>query len=784
MAITLTPSTYNGHNINDGTIYKAAFRLAGRGLEAWGNWPTQIVETERTGQTPQFVRHQPQSRDYTLIIHIPSAQNTLTNVNTLKSWFQPSNTAADLVLSDGTNTIRIPCVPVECVPEQTNPDGVWRVVLRATSPAEANSATTDSNEIIANGETSVLTNAGSDKAYPTFTITPNTVMADTNSWIKRRRLVVANRSEMPWTDPIGDGWPVDVAEDAWDTATLQAAGKVLNTLNDVRPILEGAEQYRWLDPSTANATSKLWVNLQMRARKTATLAANIDAVVLTLTASNAEGFFGWPQAGFCVIDSECIQYTARTLTTLTTVRATRNTTAAVHSAGATLYWVEHPFFDIIYDYANAADPAPPDDRKPVIDLATSTNDLFKWTGPFINATDRRSAAWQPLRSDNGFTSDYITLFESGGALRFQDIAPSVSKPNFNNIYLDDPAGVSTASAGISIDEIIQANLRLNIYAIDLGGNEVMVASWDPDQNAVVAANTETLSNVAFRIRLNARNGVLTGSWAAVNASTLAISALITTLDSMSFVCDHDDAKVTGLAIRKADGTVYIRMANGTTQPHLGILEGGQRYHVAYYNNAGTVVFHLMPDDGGVPGAFNTENLDTADGVSVAGLANLGGDALTAARHYWVYAGDLTLRGLIPSIRVLTDGLTDAQDDAPVKTEEYIELDNIVLKRDTTRTPKIVMAAEEVCYLMNLRLKNDTTGDYLDIFYPMKLGQNIVINCEDKRVTDGETGVDIPFVCSPSNPAEWIYLQPGANTISYNETGVVSTTLAWSFRSKF
>lgn len=775
--------SFDGHAINDGVAYSADFYVDDSGtLDTHDSRPVEIAVT---GSFPAHVRMEPEGLTFSIHITIEDTYSQA-RLDELKTWFNPRLGPKVLLATDNAGAGAQRRLTCACIGFSVN-DSINRFVaiMRAASPEwEAATATASSVSITASGQTQVLTNAGNVKTRPTFTITPVTVMADTNSWIKRRRLIIANRSEMPWTDPVGDGWPVDVAEDAWDTATLQGAGKVLNTLDDVRIVMEGEEKYRWFDPVTSNASSKAWINLQMRSRLTATLAVNINAAVTTLSASNANGFFGWPSTGFFVIDNECIQYTARTATTLTIVRGARNTTAAAHSSGATLYWVEHPFLDVIYDYANATDPAPPDDRKPRISLPDSTNSLFVWNAGFINASDRRSAAWQPLVTDDGPTSDWITLEEVGGLLRFRDTTPTATKPNVNNLYLDAPAGIATSAGAISIDEIIQANLRLNIYAIDLGGNEILVTSWDPDVNAVVTTHTATLANNAYRLRLNARNGVLTGSFTPTSAASLALSTSITDLDSLSFVCDQDDATVLGLAVRKFDGTVYIRMAAGGGQPHLGKLESGTRYHIAYYDNGGTTVFHVVTDDGGVPGAFNGDRLDTNDGVSIAGLVNVAGDALTGGRHYWVSQGEVATRGTVASIRVLTDGYSQAQVDAPVKTEEKIDLDNISVAWDSTRTPKIVFAPEETLYLLNVRLKNDTTTDYIDLYFPMKLGQNVQIDCENRRVIDGETGVDIPFIASPSNPSEWISLQPGNNTISYTETGVVATTLAWSFRSKY
>ena len=65
----------------------------------------------------------------------------------------------------------------------------------------------------------------------------------------------------------------------------------------------------------------------------------------------------------------------------------------------------------------------------------------------------------------------------------------------------------------------------------------------------------------------------------------------------------------------------------------------------------------------------------------------------------------------------------------------------------------------------------------------KFGANVTIDCDLKRVIDSETGLDIRFSVAPSNPGKWLTLQPGNNTISYTEVGVVNTTMAWEFRPR-
>lgn len=765
------------------------------------------IESQEPGRSPTHVRTQPQG-DTFLIEAVMLGNFTQAALDTLKKYWSPLEQTADYLVftpEGGGGNRRILGVVESFEKVDTN---LFHIMFRTASGyQEAATATADSHTLTASGQTDALVNDGNLKTYPTFTITPGTVMADTSAQIKRRRAHVANRSESNFSDPVGTGWPIDLGEDAWDTATLQAAGKVLSSLNDVRVILKGREIYCWKDPATSNATTKLWTNLTMRGRKTATLAAAINNSVTTLTVNNSSLLQGWPPTGFFLLNSERIQYTARTSSTMTIVRGSGNTTAASHAAGDTLYWVEHAFLDVIYDYASAGDPLPPDDQKPRIDLADSTNSSFKWTSAFLNAGDRRSAAWQPLWVDDGFTSDYITLSTVGGNLQFKDILPTAERPNYNNIYIDFPV---PALGSFTFDEIVQWNMLLHVYGIDfLGGKERLLESYEQDNLAAHATQTLSLSLGTSRLRLNGRIGSVTGyrlDSGATGGSTLLEGNPNDTGISASFLLEKP-TRITNFVARLGRAATYAGLITARLYADGGDAPDTERPESDTFLNAtATGSIDIYPDTTNV--VFTPDHvLHLPAGrhhfVLVFTVAGDEFDVIWSAvrdrvhPNIWmvVYGyetpGDPESEQYVnilyeetPLFTVLTDE-TEAQSDAPVETEDVISLNDLTVPFDTSRTPKIVFAPEEVCYLLNTRITNSTTGAYLDIGpHPMKLSNSIVIDCAAKTVTDSETGTQIPFILHASDPSEWLYLAPGSNTITFTETGVVSTAYAHSFRSRW
>lgn len=774
---TLVPQTFNDFNIQS-TTFESKFLVSG--LNEGRSLVVQPVDVPVPGSFPRTVSKNYLPLDFDLYVRIKNF--TLTNKNLLLTVFDTRGPGGYLVVKDSAdNYWKMFMQPVSAEAMKTGQSqtgDVWIVRLHAATPLwEATTETTGSYTVTSSGGSTTLNNAGSTKVFPTFTLQPNTIMNHADSWTKRRRIVIANRSELPYTDPVGDGWPVDVAQDAYDTDALNTLGLMRSDLNDLRLVLNGAEINRWLDPSTDNSTSKVWANLQLRARKTAVL---MTAIASSASPANGgtitvDSLAGWPQAGFFIIDSECIQYTSRTATQLRGItRGARNTTAASHSASTTLYWVEHIFFDLIYDYTAATDPAPPTDRKPIIDLANSTNTQFQWSGPFLNAGDRRSAAWQPLWTDQGDLSKYLTLHDTGSGLVFSNLVPTNAKPNFNNMYIDVPSGISTASSGIAASVTGTFDLRLRCYAVDLGGNEILVASLSPSASSLAV----TLTDVAFRARINAQHSAVAGNVLTDGGAT----TLSQTLESsLSFVNEVAEAQASMFWVRAASS-------------------GTKTLGVALYDDAG-----------GVPGtpltAFESVGLSGSMSTVIQAFTNpprmqagqryhlvfiesvSGTGSVTVAiisRHVnakqYLVAQMNTVLTQTPYAGVISDGLTEAQIDAPYNTTNVITTDNYILKLDSTRTPKIVFGAVEDMYLCNARITNETTGDYLDVYFRMAIGQSITIDCQNKRVTDNETGVDIPFAVTPSNAAEWISLQPGDNIISVTEPGVVNTSLGYAYKS--
>jgi hypothetical protein len=466
-----------------------------------------------------------------------------------------------------------------------------------------------------------------------------------------------------------------------------------------------------------------------------------------------------------------------------------------------MYWVEHPFFDLIYDHTAATDPAPPDDRKPVINLAASLNTEHHWPGPFINANDRRSRAWQPIFTEDDPIAGIMRLSDSGTALTFEDADPEAGKPRYNNIGIDCPIPV-TGSNALELDFTIAARLALRAYLLDRGGHESRLLGelWSDGEQA---DQQYTPAAAAYAVRLNAKHAAFVGS--NPNAFTDDVRSISVADENneigQGFELEAEQNEIEGFVVRIRQADVEETDAIMS----LWVLAGSEPED----GDANDSLFEETIDNADIPSAAIESAPDTVVLLASVVRAPAGAYVLAMEASDGAYDNLAPLQWADANHRAYAFGsvwdedagvwdeergrsllfallstTTPAQEDAPVRTGETIVVDDIELNYDSTRTPKIVLAPEEDMYLLNCRLKNDTTGDYLDLFFPMAVGASVEIDCATRTVTDLETGRPIPFALVASNPAEWISLAPDSNTMSYTEAGVVDTDVASEFRSRW
>lgn len=172
--------------------------------------------------------------------------------------------------------------------------------------------------------------------------------------------------------------------------------------SDVEVELGGAPVDYWFGTGSNDinqAATKVWINLPK-------ISPAIDLVIdgalgtgaitqlsIAQTKAMRTLFQTLPKSGRGLIDSEVFSWDgidAKTFTLNNVKRAINGTTAAAHSDGATMHWLEHEIW-LMYGNQNAETPTISDAQKPIIDL-TSTNTSWVYT-IFSDLTNLRAGSW-------------------------------------------------------------------------------------------------------------------------------------------------------------------------------------------------------------------------------------------------------------------------------------------------------------------------------------------------------------------------------------------------------
>lgn len=113
----------------------------------------------------------------------------------------------------------------------------------------------------------------------------------------------------------------------------------------------------------------------------------------------------------------------------------------------------------------------------------------------------------------------------------------------------------------------------------------------------------------------------------------------------------------------------------------------------------------------------------------------------------------------------------------------LEIDACTLALDSAGVPQVAVGAEQTTYLMDARITNVTTGEWIRIRAVTGLNKSIIIDCDNKTISSTD-GTNLRAGLSLSTPrGNWLDLQPGANTLRYTETGVAAVTVGIDFEPR-
>ena len=379
-------STFNGHAINDRINYLGSILPT-----KYGGLPgVNVLLGERTGSWPLASSIDRPGKEIPLEIFILGA-DIFTLQKQLHQWFDPeAELPGTLVGEDdaGGNPRYVMALCKNMQPVPGSKGKKWIVTLQIDGDIRWWEVTpaTDSWNITATGQTKNLTNNGQDDAYPILKIKPTSNKTGGYSykrWVAIKWLLDENASK----------YPIDICNNGLDTAALITAGKMQADGDDLRVVVNGGYVERWLQDINTT-TTQVWVTLSMNATTVKTLAANITSGATSLQVTSTDAIREMSGTGIIYIGTEAITYTgknnvSREFTGLT--RGAKGTTAAAHTAGDAVYWIQYDSW-IIYGNSAVSAPSTLNTYKPLFEL-NSTNTSWDFNDFKHTVNPDRPGTW-------------------------------------------------------------------------------------------------------------------------------------------------------------------------------------------------------------------------------------------------------------------------------------------------------------------------------------------------------------------------------------------------------
>jgi hypothetical protein len=351
--------------------------------------PSATVQTlERIGAWPVIVALQRKPQRLALLIRIVGSDRHALR-SQLFRWFDPEDETPKTLMGlnhDGiAMSVQALCEDLRVYGDQQH-DTCFVVTLAVDGDVRwrAVTATEEQWNITASGQTITIENSSEDEAYPILEIVPTN--SKTGGYDYKCYCLVTWRAINAWAN-----YPIRLGP--LDTAAIIAAGHMQADGDDLRIFVDGIEVPRHLvDINDAN--TYIWFSTDWQVEQSTDLAADV-AGAGTVAFIEVDDVSGFPEAGRVRIDNEVFSYTSRDVVNNYLAGITRevwDTAAAVHNAGATVYWMQHEVI-IAYGDAAATAPAASPGTEPVFELDISDNDTWEFEEFGQTAYPNRPATW-------------------------------------------------------------------------------------------------------------------------------------------------------------------------------------------------------------------------------------------------------------------------------------------------------------------------------------------------------------------------------------------------------
>lgn len=681
-----------------------------------------------------------------LVIEVVMLSTLSSQIATLKKRFNTfTNTLQRLIIKDAADSDEqyyLDCTPISFAKKDKAtaritlfvPDSAW---IQLT-------ANTQNWTVTSSGATQAVTAGGNLESYPVITISPQ-AMKSTGGGAYRRYYFIRNQMSSTLEDH-----PVEITNGGLNTGAL-----------------------------VADTSRNILINQ----------GGGIDAVVTTIPYDNPTGTI--PTAGMVYVDTEQISFTGRTGTTsgdLTgCTRGVNGTSAATHADDAVMYIskMEADGGDIQVlidgeqsDYWLA-------DMNGADTEIWSVFDFSSGQSMTLGETIAGSGAVDTIQLENTTPNgSAIEALPNRGYLLIGSEAYYYTAKNVTAKRLSGVkrAVLDTSMAGHAISDAIYwiehtvelryGNHELPAYTVDdtrkpmFNLSTSTNTSWDYDDYLVTGADSIPVERTArWHIGVLADEGIAITTMGTryyyESMSTTAPAAQTSAVSKTFSVLGIVEADQGGLVNK----FYYFKTLVGFTHVALD----GQNYRA---NTAGSDWWAATADD------LLVSNTDGFAAESVAySLADPGGTSTPTAFS----SGAVALGATYTRARIFLARNT-SNDDGEVRTE----VNNCTWTLDSANTPAFGTSPGEVqVYPLNAQLKNNTSGEYINVSHTLPLADTVEVDTANKTVEHVEEGTSIRGALTKSTLRHtWLALAVGANTLAYTETGVtdVDLVITWPDRN--
>lgn len=730
--------TFDGQAINDTTNFEAYFTASKNSFYRQADGPSS--ELKRADNTPVIGGIDMQSK--TMEIAIIPRGTWATQIDTLGKWFNTYDPELKvLIVKDEADSDRQWYVMAR--PEGNPKSGMDEIVYTLKVPDPIWRTVSDNSEswnITASGDTNVFTILGNRPAKPVIKLKPTSTKSGGFS----------ERMFRAWYNPLTtlgyDNLPLDVTSNAWDTTGLVEDASISNQINN---------------------------------------GAGITAVATSIAIDVPVGG-GLPTGGgVCTVDTEQIKYSgiaAGTMTVATSGRGWGGTTAAIHADNAVMKKA--------HMLANGAD----------IKVFVDKRKVPCWIS---GANTSTTQVWIAADYDPGIEMELNQVIANTGAIT--NIAVKITQNGVNglaalekkNVYyvligseIFTAASVDRMSFEITDASRAQFSSAMAAHAVgdkiyfmeheiwicwgDLNAGSTLSVLETQDETHKPIIDIDNSTNVLWKYLLFwDDDGLRAGSW--TRDVVAGRNCLIAGGPHMTLIDPATEMGLTGRSYSVGGvwrgGTYDLRTTLYHPAGFVAITCNGDKYR----KSTG------WPEIAGLF-AGNTSAL-------MGPLFNLATPASAASWTAWTETAVAIGNRRYVQFKLAGNILGTANNVHALEVQTITSITITAANVPQLAFSGAAIAAYEIGNTtlgIPARLKNSTTGDYIDISFIGVLNEELKIDCDTETVTylKDNTRADIAITYPPR---DYIFqMEPGTagnNTLVWTDAGTAGITAALTWKDR-